>query len=391
MKTIEEKAKAYDKATAKAIELFNSPRTCFDINQLTEIFPELAESEDERIGNVIYCVVRDNKEVKRILEGNGVSVDNALAYLEKQKKQKPNFDTHWENGSMVCEQKEQKPDDLLLDKLVEFFEKTAKQYDIDLPHRGYDIYHLCKDLYNFIYTFLPIPEQKPVEKQDYSGLNDFERAIHRGFLCAGVENVPRTIIKETAQDCLAHLPAEWTEEDEAHRKSIISTIEMCMNECSKRAKVILDCYESDIAWLKSLRPSWKPSEEQMEALHKAIKKAYHDYDARPLESLYSDLLKLKSLWTPSSKRLEPRLIDKRLAIIPTGNTKQSITLAEKSLTSSPPLKKRKSRIANGVRRMKKCWTLSSQLVNSPKKKEIVCQRDTYLKSKKDGLNLIIPM
>lgn len=49
--------------------------------------------------------------------------------------------------------------------------------------------------------------------------------------------------------------------------------------------------------LKSLRPQphWKPSEEQMEALHKAAKKAYHDYDARPLESLYSDLLKLKSL------------------------------------------------------------------------------------------------
>lgn len=47
--------------------------------------PELAESEDEKIGNIIYCIVRDNKEVKRILESNGASVDNALSYLEKQK------------------------------------------------------------------------------------------------------------------------------------------------------------------------------------------------------------------------------------------------------------------------------------------------------------------
>ena len=51
-----------------------------------------------------------------------------------------------------------------------------------------------------------------IEKQDYSGLNDFERAIYRGFLCAGVVNVPVNIIKETAQDCLAHLPVEWSED-----------------------------------------------------------------------------------------------------------------------------------------------------------------------------------
>ena len=52
------------------------------------LFPEFnKESEDERIGNVIYCIVRDNKEIRRILEGNGVSVDNALAYLERQKEE----------------------------------------------------------------------------------------------------------------------------------------------------------------------------------------------------------------------------------------------------------------------------------------------------------------
>ncbi len=61
-------------------------------------------------------------------------------------------------------------------------------------------------------------------------------------------------------------PAEWSEDDEAHRKSIISTIEMCMKDC-ERANVVLDCYENDIAWLKSLRPSWKPSEEDKKILH----------------------------------------------------------------------------------------------------------------------------
>lgn len=46
---------------------------------------------------------------------------------------------------------------------------------------------------------------EPTPKQDYSGLTDLERAIHRGFLCAGVENVPVGIIKDTAQDCLAQI------------------------------------------------------------------------------------------------------------------------------------------------------------------------------------------
>ena len=39
----------------------------------------------------------------------------------------------------------------------------------------------------------------------YTYDNELERAIHRGFLCAGVDNVPINIIKETAQDCLLNI------------------------------------------------------------------------------------------------------------------------------------------------------------------------------------------
>ena len=46
---------------------------------------------------------------------------------------------------------------------------------------------------------------KPSEEQDYSDLSDLERAIHRGFLCAGVENVPVAIIRETAKEAMADL------------------------------------------------------------------------------------------------------------------------------------------------------------------------------------------
>ena len=74
---------------AEAIEIIRknmpSDKSLPVYEAIQTLIPELAESDDKRIGNVIYCIVRDNKEVKRILEGNGVSVDNALAYLEKQK------------------------------------------------------------------------------------------------------------------------------------------------------------------------------------------------------------------------------------------------------------------------------------------------------------------
>ena len=50
---------------------------------------------------------------------------------------------------------------------------------------------------------------KPLQQeQDYSDLSGLERAIHRGFLCAGVENVPVAIIKETAKEVQSILKAE---------------------------------------------------------------------------------------------------------------------------------------------------------------------------------------
>ena len=182
-------------------------------------------------------------------------------------------------------------------------------------------------------------EQKPAEQQDYSGLNDFERAIHRGFLCAGVENVPVNIIKETAQDCLAHLPVEWSEEDEEMLEYIIGDVNDAMQLYTTRAgkdmankeiawlkslkpqpkqewskeetkdlvhilKVLDDCYaygkhdlsktdhDNLTSTIKSLHPSWKPSEEQMEALEKAIIKAHSTDEIPILTELRQQLKKL---------------------------------------------------------------------------------------------------
>lgn len=100
-------------------------------------------------------------------------------------------------------------------------------------------------------------DQKPAEKQDYSGLYDFERAIHRGFLSAGVENVPVTIIKETAKECLAQMkPAEWSEEDDKIRRNLMSLLANLRGNGIKE-----ETYQKYYPWLKSLRCHWKPNDE----------------------------------------------------------------------------------------------------------------------------------
>ena len=58
---------------------------------------------------------------------------------------------------------------------------------------------------------------------------------------------------------------EWSEEDENHVKSILSTIECCKAQFPN-AQAVVEAYNADIQWLKSLKPqdTWKPSDEHYE-------------------------------------------------------------------------------------------------------------------------------
>lgn len=90
--TIEEKAKAYDEALNKARKHHDSkyhpdmgPGGVYLNNaDLEELFPELRESEDERINKAIFKAL-SKKDARDILLAEGIQVSDALAYLEKQK------------------------------------------------------------------------------------------------------------------------------------------------------------------------------------------------------------------------------------------------------------------------------------------------------------------
>ena len=81
----------YEQKYAKALEIaekyWNSPRTCFDIDILAEIFPQLKESEDERIRKALICGMHALKSQCKEYFAS-IPIDNIIAWLEKQGEQK---------------------------------------------------------------------------------------------------------------------------------------------------------------------------------------------------------------------------------------------------------------------------------------------------------------
>lgn len=83
--TQEEKAKAYDEALERTSKLIDEG--C--LNKMTGefIFPELKESEDERIRKAIIEGLREMKSSFHTI--SSIKIDDAIAWLEKQGEQKP--------------------------------------------------------------------------------------------------------------------------------------------------------------------------------------------------------------------------------------------------------------------------------------------------------------
>jgi hypothetical protein len=87
MKTIEQKAKAYDEALEKARQLCGYPTTKPFISDLQDLFPELKESEDEKIRKSLIHLVHLYGGEFGMIDAN-TSVEKAIAWLEKQNEQK---------------------------------------------------------------------------------------------------------------------------------------------------------------------------------------------------------------------------------------------------------------------------------------------------------------
>ena len=213
------------------------------VEELKSIFPELRESEDERIRKFLIDILSHGTWRKEW----PFSPPECISWLEKQKESLHISETCKENADSFTDE-----DERIRKEIISFIEHEEALGNIP------DGWHQAKRPGEWIAYLEKQKEQKPAEPQDYSGLNDLERAIHRGFLAAGVENVPVTIIKETAKECLAQpKPAEWSAYDKATIEYIIEDIKGLRDD--ETDEEAIETYDRELNLLESINSSVKLS------------------------------------------------------------------------------------------------------------------------------------
>lgn len=244
----------YNKALEKAKEFLKNPSVK---PYLEQIFPQLRESEDERIRKEIINYLKTVNEVEPDCDHS--VIDGWLAYLEKQKEQKP-----------------LSPEDKVKHPLyVEGFEA------------GKEVGRQCEKVFG---------EQKSAEwnEKDHCKLDTIEKIVR-----LAMEEELGGYTKEQYKDIAFFLHTKvrpqkwqtWNEEDENRLNYLEHVVEN-----SKENPATKSGLKSFLNRLKSLnlQLQWKPSEEQMEALKVAAfdAKKFPGWLTKLIE-LYNDLFELK--------------------------------------------------------------------------------------------------
>lgn len=161
--TQEEKAKAYDKAIERAEGLIDF---CSDseLKTLEYVFPELAESEDERIRKemITYLSTVEDKEL--------IPYESWIAWLEKQGEQKPDEEynitgissnkSQGKLGEIIKNLKTtwSEEDERMCQETIDWFEKKCFPYALESENPAIESIKWLKSLKER-YTWKPSDEQ----------------------------------------------------------------------------------------------------------------------------------------------------------------------------------------------------------------------------------------
>ena len=106
-----------------------------DMEVLSVLIPELKENEDERIRKaLIWCVETIEGELG-CSDAEGISVAELKSWLEKLGKKEYALKSF---------------KDVDVHKFVQYIERQAKAYELNLPNRSYDIYGFAKDILSWL-------------------------------------------------------------------------------------------------------------------------------------------------------------------------------------------------------------------------------------------------
>jgi len=253
--TQEEKAKRYDIALDKIKMLLGRSSSCLR-EELEYVFPELKESEDEKIRKEIldFCKNRAEKYP------NDPKYKNISAWIDWLEKQ-------CEKGT------------------------NGNERDFPISEPPLTIKH-AKEV-------MGIKQDDAWSEEDEVALCDALWCCKQAASIAKDENDMGNVwyaenwLNSLKERMLSQPKQEWSEEDKDILFRTINDLKFLRDTISIDPKYVVNIIdiEREITWLKSLRPqnTWKPSDEQMEAL-KGVQDGV--FRLSILQSLYDDLLKL---------------------------------------------------------------------------------------------------
>ena len=279
-------------------------------------FPELKESEDERIRKELLAVIND-----LVLPDEQQARFNA--WLEKQKvNTEGDFGRGYDCGYKAClnshgaeffeKQKEQKPaewsleDEAIISCIVccldgqfvteaarkqclEWFNKHRKDF-LNQPKQ--ELSEEDEEMLNSCISSIEESKENRYAYRENDGDTSYDREIAWLKSLKDRGNFPKSNTNS---------PSEWTEEDEAMRDNILRLLSCFVgtSECELNPSLSTSypAYQKEIDWLKSLRPQphWKPSKEQMTTLLRAegVVRVHDTKElAAAIAQLYEQLKKL---------------------------------------------------------------------------------------------------
>ena len=289
----------YEKAYKDALNRAKNLKEMYpqDAAGYEEVFPELKESEDERIAEELIKALRSiSTGLQYAIFLTEEKKQRWLAWLEKQKEQSTGHKTY--DGKALSRSYDLGYRKGVADAEKEMYDESGYTPD---ESRAYD--HGYENGYN---DGKDEVKQKSAEwsEEEKDKLNSIERLIvnanaHGNYLIGDKEAIDlqhfiRSIVKPTTN------LAEWSGEDEKMKERLITRLNWITYNTRTDGTSPNITFFDEINWLKSLRPSWKPSEEQMEAFEDVLEAIntktnlgrLHLYQQGALGRLYQDLKKL---------------------------------------------------------------------------------------------------
>ena len=257
--TQEEKAKAYDEAIKVVKPLYEQAKKddCPIWSTYETIFPELTESEDERIRNTIIDALYSHTNSINLLSSRGYQMEDIEAWLERQKET-----IHISENGMLAwlkkQEEEERYDAIPVESTLEYklgFKAGKDSEKQKEPHKRLrdktpwtviakeELAHDEERLQANLEELRKIRAEKEKQKEQNTDK------------CQGCNNV-KGCINCVDGDQWAHIeeqkPAEWSEEDEKMLSKIIKHFDWYDSDRFNAE----DCKEAQ-DFLKSLRPQPK--------------------------------------------------------------------------------------------------------------------------------------